>query len=165
MPSAYLRSKLKIMFDSADPPTTVFEVAPNSTDGEIFWIYEIDNPSEFFEGCESQQEASDRLIDSERSPDKQIETCGYTLVLDSPEDPPSTKSGNPPEKSIVIEVLKGGENDQQHEFYEVENPIDTFGESWGNTTSMYTALEKDSIQPILEYDNVSLIFQRSYGSL
>lgn len=153
------------MFDSGDSPTTVFEVAPNSADGEIFWIYEIDNPSEFFQGCESQQEASDRLIEAERSPDEQIETCGYTLVLDSPEDSPSNKSETPPEKPIVIEVLKGSGNDQKHEFYEVENLIDTFGEPWGSTTAMYSAIEKDSIQPILEYGNVSLIFQRSYGSL
>lgn len=153
------------MFDSSDSPTTVFEVAPNSAGGETVWIYEIDDPGAFFEGCESQEEALDRLVNSERSPNEQLETNGYTLVLDSPEDPPSGRPGEPPVKPIVIEVLKGKGNDQTHEFYEVEDPVKIFGESWGNTAEMYRELQENDLSPMLEYDNVSLIFQRPYGAL
>lgn len=140
-------------------------MAPNSTGGEIFWIYEIDQPGKFFEDCENQQEALERLIDSEKSPDEQAETCGYTLVLDRPEDPSPDRSVSPPEKPIVIEVIKGRGNNQKYTFYDVEDPVDTFGDSWGNTAEMFAAIEEEDITMTLEYDNVSLRFQRPYGAL
>lgn len=153
------------MFRPSAPPTTVFEVAPNSAGGETFWIYEIDEPGIYFEECGNEQDALEKLIESDRGPDEQIETCGYTLVLDSPEDPPSDNSVDAPEKPIVVEVLKGNGKDQIYEFYEIEDPVDTFGDSWGDTTEMFEAIRDAGISPVLEYENVSLKFQRPYGAL
>lgn len=153
------------LFEASAPPTTAFEVAPNGRGGETFWIYEIDNPGEFFSGCETEQEALDRLIDSEKGPDERVETCGYTLVLDAPEDPPASKSVSPPEEEIVIEVLKGSVQNQKCEFYEIADPVDTFEDSWGTTTEMFRKISEEGIGPMLEYENVSLRFQRPYGAL
>jgi hypothetical protein len=150
------------MFGQSTSPITVFETAPNGS-GDIFWIYEIQNPGKFFSGCETEDEASDRLIESDQSPDEQIETCGYTLVLDHPEDP--GRSVSPPDEPIILEVIKGRGQDQQYEFYQVEDPLTTIGDDWGDTPKMYDSLLESRLDPILEYDNVSLIFQRPYGAL
>lgn len=151
------------MFDQSTSPITAFETAPNGSGGDVFWIYEIQNPGEFFSGCESEDEASDRLIESDRSPNEQIETCGYTLVLDHPEDPHRPVS--PPDEPIIVEVIKGRGQDQQYEFYQVEDPLTTFGDDWGDTPEMYDSILEAGLDPILEYDNVALIFERPYGAL
>jgi hypothetical protein len=151
------------MFEQSTSPITVFETAPNGSGGDVFWIYEIQKPGEFFSGCETEDEASDRLIESDRSPDEQIGTCGYTLVLDHPEDP--GRSVSSPDEPIILEVIGGRGQDQQYEFYQVEDPLTTIGDDWGDTPKMYDSLLEAGLDPILKYDNVSLIFQRPYGAL
>jgi len=146
-------------------PTTVFEVAPSSSGGEVFWIYEIENPEEFFTGCETEEEASERLIESDRSPDEQLETCGYTLILDHPEDPPSNRSVPAPEMPIILEVIRENGQNQRHEFYRIDDPVATFDDAWGDTSKMFDSIREEDIEPVLYYDNVSLRFQRPYGSL
>lgn len=153
------------MFESSSSPTTVFEVAPNSSGGEVFWIYHITEPDEFFSGCETEEEALEQLVNSERSPDEEVETCGYTLVLDQPEDPPADSPGTPPETTIVIEVIADAGQNRECEFYKIEDPVETFGDSWGNTPEMFDSIIEDGVEPMLSYDDVSLRFQRPYGAL
>ena len=153
------------MFESSASPTTIFEVAPNSSGGEVFWIYHIPEPDEFFSGCETEEEALERLVDSERGPDEEIETCGYTLVLDNPEDPTADSTRVPPETMIVIDVVTEDGQYREYEFYEIDDPIETFGESWGSTPEMLDSIIEEGIEPILSYNDVSLIFQRPYGAL
>ncbi|MFC7027174.1 hypothetical protein ACFQJ5_05545 [Halomicroarcula sp. GCM10025324] len=153
------------MFDSSTSPITVFEIAPNGSGGEIFWIYDIEKPDEFFAGCETVDDASERLIESDRSPDEQIETCGYTLVLDHPEDPPSTSSLTIPEGPLVFEAVKSDGQHERYEFYRIEDPEDTFGDSYGDTQKMFDSIVDAGIEPMLEYGDVSLTFQRPYGAL
>lgn len=74
------------MFGQSTSPITVVETAPNGSGVDVFWICGIQNPGEFFSGCESEDEASDHLIESDQSPGEQIETCGRALVLDHLED-------------------------------------------------------------------------------
>jgi len=153
------------VFESFTSSTTVFEVAPNGSGGEIFWIYEIEDPSEFFAGCETVDEASERLIEADRSPDEQIDTCGYTLVLDHPEDPSSTKSLTIPESPLIIETVKERGQNERYEFYKIEDPEGTFGDTYGDTQRMFDSIVEAGIEPMLEYDNVALTFQRPYGAL
>jgi len=153
------------MFDSLEGEITVFEIAPNSSNGETFWIYEIDQPGTFFADCETDDEALTRLIDSDRSPDEIIETCGYTLVLNSPEDPHSSDSSDIPDGPVVFEVINGDPQERVYEFYEVDSPQEVFANSWGDTIEMFESISAKGIEPIQAYDNVELKFQRPYGAL
>lgn len=146
---------------SADT-AVIFETAPTKS-GEVFWIYEIDEPNEFFTKCETDDEISDKLMSSDRSPDETVETYGYTLVLDRPEDPSPDNTREPPQQAITIEVIRN--NGQTYEFYDIDDPTETFGDSWGNTPEMFESIVQQNIKPQLSYENVSMRFQRPYGSL
>lgn len=177
------------MFENVDS-TTILEVAPSKSNGDLFWIHKIENPEKFFAGCDTPSDVSDRIIESERGVTEQIETCGFTLVLDQPEDIPSDSQGNPPDDPIVIEVNQGVAYDQylsnmelehkngpgnkiwnqsielfEESFYRIEDPTDIFGDIWGDTTKMFQEIQNRGINPVLEYDDVSFVFNRPYGSL
>lgn len=177
------------MFENADS-TAIFEVAPSQNNGDLFWIHEIEDPEVFFAGCDTPSDVLDQIIESERGVTEQVETCGYTLVLDRPEDPSSDSAGDPPAGPIVVEVTQGVPYDQrfsimdtehkqgkgnkvwnqsielfEESFYRIENPSDVFGNVWGDTTKMFQAIQSREIDPVLKYDDVSFIFNRPYGSL
>ncbi|MDT3434655.1 hypothetical protein [Haloarcula sp. 1CSR25-25] len=151
------------LFASSADPAVIFEKAPQKN-GEVFWIYEISNPNELFSDCRTEEDVLERLIDSERSPDEIVETCGYTLVLDRPEDP-SGNAGNPPEHSIVIEVIRDSGREPTYEFYDIDNPVEIFGDSWGDTPEMFESIVQHEIDPRLSYETVSMKFERPYGAL
>lgn len=176
------------MFENLDS-SSIFEVAPSTNDGDLIWIHEIENPEAFFTGCDTPSDVLDQVIESE-GVTEQIETCGYTLVLDRPEDPSPDRAGDPPDDPIVVEVTQGVAYNQrfsimetEHEqgqgnevwnqpielfeesFYRIENPFEIFGDVWGNTTKMFQAIQDRGIDPVLKYDDVSFIFNRPYGSL
>jgi len=150
------------IFSESTSPITIFEKAPGKG-GYIYWIYEVEDPKTVFSDCQTQEEVSDQLKTQNINTDEQITTCRYTLVLESPEDP--HKPVSPPEKPVIIEVIKRSFQDRKYEFYQIDDPVSTFGDAWGDTHAMYDAIIKESHDPLLEYDNVSLIFQRSYGEL
>lgn len=177
------------MFESLES-TTIFEVAPTRSNGELFWIHEIENPSGFFAGCDTPSDVLDQLIESEKDVDETIETCGYTMVLDRPEDPSPDRVGDHPDGPTVIEVTQEVEYDQlfsvtdtEHKngrgneqwdkpiklykksFYRIEDPPAVFGNTWGKTTEMFESIQNRGIDPVLVYDDVSFIFNRPYGSL
>ena len=170
--------------------TTIFELASSGSGGELFWIHEIENPSEFFAGCKTPLEVLDRIIESESGVDDTVETCGYTLVLDRPEDPSPDRAGDPPENPTFIEVIHATKHEQRFEvmeteheqgrgnqiwdepvklcsesFYKIEDPVKVFGNVWGSTTAMFEAIQNQGIEPILEYDDISFTFIRPTGSL
>lgn len=170
--------------------TTIFEVAPTRSNGDLFWIHAIENPSKFFAGCNTPSDVLDQIIESEMDADETIETCGYTLVLDRPEDPSPDNLGDPPHGTTVIEVTQEVEYDQllsvtdvEHKngkgneqwdkpvrlyektFYRIEDVHQVFENSWGNTTEMFEIIQSRGIDPVLSYDDVSFVFNRPYGSL
>jgi len=150
------------VFESTTTPMTIFELAPTKGGGEIFYIWEIENPSEFF--SEADGDISEFLIKLDRGPDKTLETCGYTLVLERPEDPHKPESVTPPENPITIEVIQDTGQLESVEFYKIKDPVDTFGNDWGDTSAMYSAITSEKGEPLAKYDNVTRI-QRSYGEL
>lgn len=177
------------MFENLES-TTILEVAPTRSNGDLFWIYEIENPSGFFTGCNTPSDVSDQIIGSEKDVDETIETCGYTMVLDRPEDPLPDKAGDPPYGTTVMEITQKVEYDQlfsvtdvEHKrgkgnehwdkpirlyeisFYRIEEAHHVFKNSWGNTTEMFEAIQSRGIDPLLSYDDVSFVFNRPYGSL
>lgn len=177
------------MFENTTP-TTIFEVAPTKAGGERFYIHEIENPVGFFSGCDSPSDVLDRVVSKQHGCDEQIDTLGYTLVLDRPEDPLPDNAGNPPDDPISIEVQRGLEPDQRFScveidrknhrgnepwdqpinfletsFYSIQNPSELFSDAWGDSIEMFEAIQKRGLAPISKYDNVSFTFDRPYGTL
>jgi len=177
------------MFENIDS-TTIFQVAPSTNDGELFWIHTIGNPEGFFAGCETPSEVLDQISESNEGVTDQIETCGYTLVLDRPEDPMPDNTRDPPNGPTVVEVTQDVAYDQRfsarhtsHEqgrgkevwnqpielfevsFYRIEDPHEIFGDTWGDTTATFHAIQERGLEPMKSYDDVSFVFNRPYGSL
>lgn len=152
------------LFDSSAGSVVIFEKAPLKS-GEVFWIHEVAEPSEFFSDCVTEEDVSEKLIDSERTADEVVETCGYTLVLDRPEDPASGNVGTPPEHSMVIEVIRDSGREPTYEFYEIDDPVEVFSDSYGDTHKMFESIVQHKIEPRLSYETVSIIFERPYGAL